>query len=176
MSLLGEEVVEEWLNRQGYFTIRGIKLGVHEIDLLAIKPLKTGGHDRRHIEVSVSINPISYIAGLPKEVAKKTGRSPNAAGTRSPADIQNGAAEWIAKKFNLTEKDKLRQQLCPGEWSKELVVHRLKHEDELRFFKNAGIQIHRLGDIVAEMMNGETLIKSASGDDLVNLMLLGKSR
>ena len=24
MSLLTEEVVEEWLNRQGYFTIRGI--------------------------------------------------------------------------------------------------------------------------------------------------------
>lgn len=31
MSLLGEEVVEEWLNRNGYFTIRGIKVGVDEI-------------------------------------------------------------------------------------------------------------------------------------------------
>jgi len=37
MSLLAEEIVEEWLNRDGYFTIRGIKLGVHEIDLLALK-------------------------------------------------------------------------------------------------------------------------------------------
>jgi hypothetical protein len=37
MALLAEELVEEWLNRQGYFTIRGIKLGVHEIDLLAIR-------------------------------------------------------------------------------------------------------------------------------------------
>ena len=27
MALLAEEVVEEWLNRQGYFTIRGIRLG-----------------------------------------------------------------------------------------------------------------------------------------------------
>jgi hypothetical protein len=36
MALLAEEIVEEWLNRNGYFTIRGIKLGVHEIDLLAI--------------------------------------------------------------------------------------------------------------------------------------------
>ena len=33
MALLAEELVEEWLNRQGYFTIRGIKFGVHEIDL-----------------------------------------------------------------------------------------------------------------------------------------------
>jgi hypothetical protein len=31
--------VQEWLNRQGYFTIRGIKVDVHEIDLLAtIRP------------------------------------------------------------------------------------------------------------------------------------------
>jgi hypothetical protein len=36
MALLAEEIVEEWLNRNGYFTIRGIKLGVQEIDLLAL--------------------------------------------------------------------------------------------------------------------------------------------
>lgn len=36
MALLAEEIVEEWLNRQGYFTIRGIKMGVQEIDLLAV--------------------------------------------------------------------------------------------------------------------------------------------
>ena len=33
MALLAEELVEEWLNRHGYFTIRGVKLGVHEMDL-----------------------------------------------------------------------------------------------------------------------------------------------
>ena len=33
---IDEEVVEEWLNRNGYFTIRGIKVGVDEIDTLAI--------------------------------------------------------------------------------------------------------------------------------------------
>ncbi len=37
MALLAEEIVEEWLNRQGYFTIRGIRLGVNEIDLVAVK-------------------------------------------------------------------------------------------------------------------------------------------
>jgi hypothetical protein len=42
MALLAEELVEEWLNRAGYFTIRGVKLGVHEIDLLAVRPV-TGG-------------------------------------------------------------------------------------------------------------------------------------
>jgi hypothetical protein len=33
-----EDLVEEWLNRQGYFTIRGIKTGVREIDILAVRP------------------------------------------------------------------------------------------------------------------------------------------
>ena len=37
MALLAEEVVEEWLNRKGYFTIRGAKVGVPEMDLLAVR-------------------------------------------------------------------------------------------------------------------------------------------
>ena len=38
MALLAEALVEEWLNRTGYFTIRGIKAGNDEIDLLATDP------------------------------------------------------------------------------------------------------------------------------------------
>jgi hypothetical protein len=37
MALLAESLVEEWLNRKGFFTIRGIKHGVAEMDLLAIR-------------------------------------------------------------------------------------------------------------------------------------------
>jgi hypothetical protein len=47
MALLAEELVEEWLNRQGCFTIRGIKIGVHEIDLLAVKHTAAGTECRR---------------------------------------------------------------------------------------------------------------------------------
>ena len=70
MALLAEEVVEEWLNRNGYFTIRGIKVGVDEIDILAIKPTTSGRHECRHIEVQVSINPISYITKVPASIRK----------------------------------------------------------------------------------------------------------
>lgn len=35
MALLAEQLVEEWLNRQGYFTIRCIKIGVH-VDLINV--------------------------------------------------------------------------------------------------------------------------------------------
>jgi len=36
MALLDEQLVEEWLNTQQFFTMRGIKCGVDEIDLLAL--------------------------------------------------------------------------------------------------------------------------------------------
>ena len=55
MALLAEELVEEWLNRQGYFTIRGAKVGVGEMDLLAVKPTD-GGVECRHVEVQASTN------------------------------------------------------------------------------------------------------------------------
>jgi hypothetical protein len=47
MALLAEVIVEEWLNRQGYFTLRGMKIGVDEIDLLAIRP-RSGALECRH--------------------------------------------------------------------------------------------------------------------------------
>lgn len=50
MALIAEEVVEEWLNRKGFFSIRGIKLGVREMDILAVRHGE-GGIDRRHYEV-----------------------------------------------------------------------------------------------------------------------------
>ncbi len=34
MALLAEPLVDEWLNRKGFFTLRGIKHRVREIDLL----------------------------------------------------------------------------------------------------------------------------------------------
>lgn len=43
--------MEEWLNRQGYFTIRGIKVGVDEIDILALKMNIDGTSECRHFEV-----------------------------------------------------------------------------------------------------------------------------
>ncbi len=97
MALLAEEIVEEWLNRQGYFTIRGIKLGVHEIDLLAIKWQVGGITECRHIEVQASMRPVSYISRVPK-VGQKAGRPANSA-KRSDEELNQGVAEWVETKF-----------------------------------------------------------------------------
>jgi len=73
VALLAEELVEEWLNRAGFFTIRGVKIGVHEMDLLAIKATQ-GGLERRHVEVQGSVNRVSYLLRLSKADQKVTGR------------------------------------------------------------------------------------------------------
>jgi hypothetical protein len=174
MSLLGEEVVEEWLNRNGYFTIRGIKVGVDEIDILAIRPLPDGKHECRHIEVQVSINPISYITKVPAAIRKETGIGPHNAKRRDVAQLTQGVHEWIEAKFNQPRKVELRNSLCPGFWTKELVVGTVKHEEELDLLRQAGITIHRLKDILSEMVEKRTVVKAAAGVDLFDLMLLKK--
>ena len=92
MALLAEEIVEEWLNRNGFFTIRGIKVGVHEIDLLAVG-FKEGETICRHIEVQASVRPVSYICALSKDSRKATGRGPNNAAKRSPDEISKCVEE-----------------------------------------------------------------------------------
>jgi hypothetical protein len=74
MALLAEEIVEEWLNRNGYFTIRGIKLGVQEIDLLALA-VRDSIVEARHIEVQASIRPVSYLCHCQRTPNRRRGAS-----------------------------------------------------------------------------------------------------
>jgi hypothetical protein len=171
MSLLAEELVEEWLNRNGFFSIRGVKLGVQEIDLLAIG-LVGGDLVRRHIEVSVSVRPISYLTGLPKDTQKATGRGPANPRRRTSEEVRVGVGEWVEKKYNLPRKKQLLQMLAPGDWTNELVVHKVKFPEELEVIRSHGIVIHQLSDIVASIRDGESVILGASGSDLVELVQL----
>src|SRR3989338_10293273 len=54
-----EEIVRYWLQEKGYFVQSSIQLGRKEIDLLAIH--NSDRHDKRHIEVSVSIRMVDAI-------------------------------------------------------------------------------------------------------------------
>jgi hypothetical protein len=176
MALLAEEVVEEWLNRKGYFTIRGIKIGVDEIDILAFKPDSSGKHECRQIEVQVSTNPISYVSKVPKAIQKEKGVAPANAKERTIDELRQGIREWVERKYDLPKKAALRKHLYPGEWTRELVVNVVKHPEELDLFREAGVTIIRLADIVQQMQNSTSLIEAASGNDLLNLMLLGKEQ
>ena len=171
MALLAEELVEEWLNRQGYFTIRGIKLGVHEIDLLA---MKVAGDTVicRHIEVQASIRPIGYLCPLTKSIQASTGRAAMSVKHRSEEELGLCVKDWVKKKYHLSRKQTLRSKLYAGHWSLELVVHNLRHPEELAYVKNEGIEVHQLSYIVRELSNSESVIESACGADLVDLVRL----
>jgi hypothetical protein len=172
LALLAEEIVEEWLNRNGYFTIRGIKLGVQEIDLLAIA-VSESGIDARHIEVQASVRPVSYLCPLPKDIQKESGRKPNSMKQRSPGELADGVKEWVNKKYHHEAKKRLRNTLFHGDWKYELVIHNVKFPEELKLIEKHGIKIHRLDDIVTSLSGGQTMIQSAAGSDLLELVMLG---
>ncbi len=171
MALLAEELVEEWLNRQGYFTIRGVKLGVHEIDLLAIRPTPKG-LECRQFEVQASVRPVSYITKVPLEVQRRSGRAPGSAKMRDDEELRQGIREWVSKKFAHPDKDRLRRKLAAGPWSRELVVHVVKHERELELIQEAGVIVRRLTDLVAELKKGGLALDGAAGAHLVDLVAM----
>jgi hypothetical protein len=175
MALLAEEIVEEWLNRQGFFTIRGIKVGVDEIDILAMRMDANGKPICRHVEVQASINPVSYLTSLAKALQKEQGISAFSMKHREPDVMKRCVKEWIAKKFHKAGKVAIRRKLCDANWTLELVVNRVKHEEELAMVEEVGIRINRLPDIIKQITSGELLLQSASGADLMNLVWLGKT-
>ena len=169
MALLAEELVEEWLNRQGYFTIRGIKIGVHEIDLLAIRPMEQG-LECRQVEVQASVRPVSYITRVPKAVQKETGRAASSSKARADDELRQGIREWVKKKYDHPDKQRMRKRLAPGPWSRELVVGQVKYPHELELIEQAGVTVRRLADILSQLKAGGLLVEGAAGAHFVDLV------
>jgi hypothetical protein len=174
MALLAEEIVEEWLNRRGYFTIRGTKIGVDEIDLLALKFCK-GVAECHHIEVQASMRPISYISRVPKS-DQVNGAKATSAKHRPDEQLRRGVAEWVEKKFTKKRKIALFDQLFPSQWTSELVLNNVRSEREIGFIQDAGIIIHRLTDLISEMDSPDNIIRSAAGADFYDLVSLGSTK
>jgi hypothetical protein len=173
MALMAEEIVEEWLNRQGYFTIRGIKVGVQEIDLLAVRWKSDGVVDCRHLEVQASMRPVTYISRVPKEL-QLTGRAANSAKERGSAELSKGVSEWIEKKF-CGKKVLAMQSLHRGPWTRELVINKVKSEVEVSLIEEHKVKILRLADIVMELATQEFKIQAAAGAYLIDLIEMGKA-
>lgn len=171
MAILAEEIVEEWLNRQGYFTIRGIKLGVDEIDLLAVKRRTNDSVECRHIEVQASIRPVSYISQVPK-AAQRQGRAANSV-KRTEDELVAGVDEWVHKKFFSDKKLNIKQSLWNGEWSSELVLNVVKSEDEVKLIQRRGIAVIWLKDVVSSLTGLNHMIGSAAGGDFIDLIQMG---
>ena len=91
MALLYWEVFEYWLNNNGLFYMRGVKVGLGEIDFLAVRP-DNNKLECWQVEVTVSFRPIGYIEGGP--IANKSDAS----------EVEQGAEEYINKKFTSENK------------------------------------------------------------------------
>jgi hypothetical protein len=98
VALLAESLVEEWLNRQNFFTIRGVKHGIDEIDLLAIKA--SAPVDGWHVEVQVSFRPVGYIAKLSNAMRHELKRAPTSAMRRTSEQIKNVLAIGSRRNFD----------------------------------------------------------------------------
>ena len=160
MSLLAEVVVEEWLNRNGYFTIRGIRIGNDEVDLLAIKIGLNGVVERRHVEVQTSSRPVGYLV---RKNARKL----------SEAELAEATQDWVQKKFDNPKKQILFRELAPGDWSKELVYHRLREEaSQCRALEGLAVKLTKFESILRELKRNGPLIPKAGGSDLLELISL----
>ncbi|NRF17425.1 hypothetical protein [Vibrio coralliilyticus] len=171
MALLAEELVEEWLNRQGYFTIRGIKIGVDEVDLLAIRFDENGLPECRHIEVQASMRPVSYISRIPKNLLKP-GQASTSAAERSEPVLRAGVQEWVEKKFRKPKKADVLEKLFPNEWPSELVHNIVKSKAELSLIEEQGIKLISLSAVIKQLNSEQFKVKSASGADFADLIHL----
>ena len=80
--------------------------------------------------------------------------------------------EWVKKKYHLDQKRALRESLYQDNWSFELVVHKLRHPEELDLINKESIEVHKLSEIGDDLSRSNFIIKSAAGADLVDLVML----
>jgi hypothetical protein len=160
MSKLAESVVEEWLNRQGFFTIRGVKRGLSELDLVAVRCEPNGKVVAWHVEVQVSFRPVGYVT--PPANARK----------RTPDEMAASVEAWAKKKFLADSKRKLREQLWPGaKWSLHFVHGLVRDPWELMLIRERGILLHPLDDVLESLCGAApNHFSGSAGGDIAELV------
>ena len=173
MALLGESLVEEWLNREGFFTIRGVKHGVGEMDLLAVQPQKNGGVIGWHVEVQISFRPIGFIAPLLKNSTHRR----SSIRARGDQELDVCARQWVEHKFREPRKVRLRNHLWPGvSWEFHFVHAVTKYPRELHVIAKEGIILHPFHEILSTLAKRKTHSFSGSaGGDLAEIVSYFKS-
>jgi hypothetical protein len=158
MALLDEQLVEEWLNRQNFFTMRGIKSGNDEIDLLAIRP-KPEGMECWHVEVQISYRPVNFIGG------KKNARK------RTKNELREGVEQWVAKKFTSPKKAKRRNEILPdAKWRYFLVHAVLKDEAELTIMEELGVELIPYKRVLEDLRSEKQSKSSSAASGIVEML------
>lgn len=159
MALIDEQLVEEWLNRQNFFTIRGIKSGIDEIDLLAVRHNTDATTDVWHIEVQVSFRPIGYIGG------------DTSARKRTALEIRNGVEQWVDKKFKSKRKVDRRNDILPNANWRFLLVHgEVRDIAELGVMKELGVDLVTYKQVLSELCVDKTKTSSSTATSITEIL------
>jgi hypothetical protein len=172
MALLAETLVEEWLNRQGFFTIRGIKEGVREIDILGVRPRGNGLVDAQQVEVQVGLRPIGYMTNLTQRLAKKLNKAPGFTFKRTPEMLGECVEAWVKKKFHDPRKVRRRDALWPGaKWEYVLVHGVFKYSEELKLIGALGVRLIPLRAVISDLCEaGRREFTASAGGVLADLI------
>lgn len=158
MALLDEQLVEEWLNRKNFFNIRGLKTGVDEIDLLAIRQGQDG-LECWHVEVQVSFRPVGYVGGDTN--ARK----------RTDEELRAGVEQWVDKKFTNPRKIAKRDTVLPNaRWQYVFVHGVLRDEQELTNMQRLGVQLISYKQVLTELRDDEVTQSSSAANSIVELL------
>lgn len=158
MALLDEQLVEEWLNRKNFFTIRGIKCGVDEIDLLGVHHGETG-NECWHVEVQVSFRPIGYVGGDTN--ARK----------RTSDEVRAGVEQWVEKKYTSERKVARRNEVLPSANWRYVFVHGvLRDEAELEHMKQLGVELVSYKQVLRELMDDKATHSSSVASSIAELL------
>jgi len=118
MSYLCEEIVEEWLNRKGYFPSVESRLR-DEIDILANSSHSQMESMNAAISKLLSQSTRSpTFSKVPKALQKERASGKQRQET-GQAQLRQGVAEWIERKFNHEGKVTWATP-CPGNWTKRI--------------------------------------------------------
>jgi hypothetical protein len=171
MAILAESLVDEWLNRAGFFTVRGIKHGVGEIDLLGVRPRKSA-LEGWHVEVQASFRPIGYIASLPGKAHVGFAKSRTSMKKRPPDLMESAAAAWVEKKFRSKSKRDARESAWPGlEWKYILVHAAVRWPAEVEAIAHNGVEVIPLYRVLSELGKvGASGIRGSAGTDLSEII------
>jgi hypothetical protein len=171
MALLAETLVDEWLNRQGFFTVRGIKHGNDEIDLLGVRP-DEAELEAWHVEVQASFRPVGYISPVTDEIAKTFPATPKSAKSRPPEVVKECAAAWVDSKFRKPKKESAREQAWPGRKWEYVFVHAVvRDQEELKAIAACGVRLVSFHEVLKGLAHEASKgIRGGAGTDFSEII------
>jgi hypothetical protein len=170
MAFLAETLVDEWLNRQGYFTVRGLKDGVSEIDLLGVRR-GNGALEGCHAEVQASFRPVGYITPITEADLPGFAKSRTSAKERPEALLRRSVTAWVEKKFTAREKRSARERAWPGLTWKYLFVHAVVREPmELSMIAEHDIEVVPFHRVLNQLKHVSATQRGGAGTDLSEIV------